>query len=174
MTKTKYETTITIESLRNLIFVWCFYFQTLLPTFLCHVPAGASTNELLHFAEEIRKYIFGEWKSKSDFPLHKMTVPLSLYWSIYDDFTNEKDVNRLISHLNNTIDLRVKRITLKYFDHQDFVWGSSASKLIYPDILEFFDKHAQSWTSISQMARNLLTYFYRFASYGNSNYIDSW
>lgn len=119
-----------------------------MPIFICHFPSGASADELLHFAQEIDFDFFGERKTgvetPPDFPLHQITIPLSLYYSKYDVFTKEKDVNRLIAQLNNTRDLKVKKITQQFFDHQDFVWGMSAAKLVYSDVLKFFNKHAES------------------------------
>lgn len=76
-----------------------------------------------------------------DFPLHKITAPISLHYSIFDPFTNEKDVKKLISKLNGTEDLYVQTVDQIKFDHQDFVWGTRAAELVYSEILKFFKKH---------------------------------
>lgn len=76
-----------------------------------------------------------------DFPLHKITAPISLHYSTFDPFTNEKDVKKLISKLNGTEDLYVQTVDQIKFDHQDFVWGIHANELVYSEILKFFKKH---------------------------------
>lgn len=121
----------------------------MIPTYVCHTPSGSSTDQLLHFGQEVRHGYFGErmkgLEVPHDYPLHKITVPMSLHYSIVDTFTHPKDVGRLISQLNGTSDLHIQSINHTNFNHLDFVWGIQASDLIYPQILNFFKKHTRNW-----------------------------
>lgn len=120
----------------------------MLPTYICHTPSGASTDQLLHFGQEIEHAYFGKRKKglrvPADFPLEQITAPMSLHYSPVDTFTNPKDVKRLISKLNGTKDLNVQVVDKKPFNHLDFVWGVHASDLVYAEILKFFEKHENS------------------------------
>lgn len=115
---------------------------------MCHNPSGISTNQLMHFAQEIQFGFFGKRMLKfggpipQDFPLHQITAPLSIHYSVYDTFTDPKDVNRLIKKLGNgPSDLHIQRISDTVFNHADFTYGIHAAKLVYSDILQFFAKH---------------------------------
>lgn len=120
----------------------------MLPTIICHNPSGLSTNQLLHYAQEIQFGFFGKRMTKfsdpipEDFPLFQITAPLSIHYSTYDSFTDPIDMNRLIAKLTNaTSDLHVQKISDVVFNHADFTYGIHAADLVYSDILNFFAKH---------------------------------
>lgn len=75
-----------------------------------------------------------------DFPLDKITAPLSIHYSPFDSFTDPKDMNRLISKLINVSDLHVQVINDTLFNHADFIWGINAADLVYSDVIKFFAK----------------------------------
>lgn len=74
----------------------------------------------------------------SDFPLHRITVPISLHYSTVDRISNPTDVKKLISKLNGTNNLHVQ--VNGRLNHIDFMWGKHAAKIVYSDIIKFFDK----------------------------------
>lgn len=76
-----------------------------------------------------------------DYPLEKITAPMSIHYSTVDSFTDPIDMNRLISKLTSTSDLHVQIINGTDFGHADFIWGIHAAEMIYSDILQFFAKH---------------------------------
>lgn len=110
----------------------------------CHFPSGSSVKSLLHFAQGINFGIYGRYKEglriPSDFPLFKITAPLSLHYSPVDKFTNPTDVNRLISKLNNSLAF-VQVLNQRLYNHMDLVWGIHAASDIYKRILDFFSNH---------------------------------
>lgn len=79
-----------------------------------------------------------------DFPLHRITAPISLHYSPVDSFTNPKDIERLIPQLNGTQDLYVQTVNEIKFNHVDWIWGIFANELVYSVILDFFEKHGDN------------------------------
>lgn len=118
----------------------------MLPTIRCHNPAGSSTTQFLHYGQLIKFDYFGRRMKNSsepvpeDFPLDKITAPLSIHYSPVDSFTDPKDMNRLISKLINVSDLHVQVINDTLFNHADFIWGINAADLVYSDVIKFFAK----------------------------------
>lgn len=115
------------------------------PAFLCHVPSGASFNQMAHFSAELRYGYFGKCKLGSeiplDFDLSKIRVPISLHFSPNDPFTNPIDVHRLIRQLKSLAFVQ----KIDGFDHVDFIWSSQAVSLVYSKILAFFKKPIGSY-----------------------------
>lgn len=120
-------------------------FQTMLPTYVCHTPAGASMNQVLHYAQELNLGFFGRFmtgnKMPANFHLERITSPISLHYSTIDTFTNPIDMKRLMSALNRTSDLNVQKIDGIQFDHADFLWGRNTADLVFPEVLKFFARH---------------------------------
>ncbi|XP_055295162.1 lipase 1-like [Sitodiplosis mosellana] len=116
--------------------------ETMMPSFLCHKPSGASTMQLIHFGQEIKYGYFGKYMNDSkvpdNFDLSRINVPMSLHYSPIDTFTNPKDIKRLVHELNHTLAFVQ---TVESFNHVDFIWGINASPIIYYKILEFFTKY---------------------------------
>lgn len=120
----------------------------MLPTIICHNPSGTSINLFLHYGQEMQHGFFGRMmKSTSDsvprgFPLHEITVPISMHYSTVDIFTNPADVKNLAAKLSYaTSDLHVQEINDTIFNNADFIMGIHAADLVYSDILKFFAKH---------------------------------
>lgn len=122
----------------------------MLPTIVCHNPSGASINQFLHYYQEMQYGYFGRRMKKSsdpvpiDFPLHKITAPISLHYSTADIFTNPKDMKDLAAKLSYaTSDLHIQEINDAEitFNDADFVLGAHAAEYVYTDILKFFAKH---------------------------------
>lgn len=80
-----------------------------------------------------------------DFPLHRITAPISLHYSPVDSFTNPKDIERLIPQLNGTKYLYVQTVDEIKFNHVDWIWGIRANELVYSVILDFFENPRDNW-----------------------------
>lgn len=96
----------------------------MLTAFLCKVPSGASTMQIIQFGQLVNYGYFGKYMEGSeippDFDLSRIDVPISLHYSPIDKFTNPTDVNRLIARLNHTVAF-VQSVDTH--GHMDFVWG---------------------------------------------------
>ncbi|KAG7201050.1 hypothetical protein KM043_017599 [Ampulex compressa] len=105
----------------NSIFVLCGFDKaqfnyTLLPVILGHTPAGASTRQLTHYAQEFlsgkfRRYDYGtEGNSRiynstvpPKYNLSRITVPIGLFYGDNDLFASITDVKRLYTELNQRL-----------------------------------------------------------------------
>ncbi|XP_055307113.1 lipase 3-like [Sitodiplosis mosellana] len=118
--------------------------DTMMISFLCKIPSGAATMQIIQFGQEVNYGFFGKYmdgsKIPDDFNLSRIDVPISLHYSPIDKFTNPKDVSRLISKLNHTLAF-VQTVDSPQFNHIDFVWGKHAASIVYSKILEFFSKY---------------------------------
>lgn len=117
----------------------------MIPTYLSHTPSGISSNQLLHYGQELKHGFFGKRIKRSNeipsnFPLHQITVPILIHYSTIDTVADAKDVKQLISELTGTKELHVQTIDNGEFDHIDFVWGIHAAEIVYPEIINFFAK----------------------------------
>nr|CAD7204041.1 unnamed protein product [Timema douglasi] len=147
---------ITQKLCGNVLFLMCGFNQdqlntTLLPVIMGHLPAGSSTNQLLHYAQGInsakyREFSYGMIKNLAtygsltppDYDLSKITAPVFLHWSDNDWMADTKDVRELESKLPN-----VKgsiRVPLATFNHLDYMWAIDAKPLLYDTVLENMKK----------------------------------
>lgn len=110
----------------------------MLPVYLCHLPAGTSINQFIHFGQEVDRKYFGPMiqnklsKTPKNFPLHRITAPISIHYSPTDPHTNTLDIEKLKSNLRNVID--VQEINDVTFDHVDFIWGAYTHEIVYSRI----------------------------------------
>lgn len=109
---------------------------------MCHTPSGASINQVMHYAQEIRFGFFGRYmvgnEIPADFDLSRITSPISLHFSPIDSFTSAIDVDKLTQKLKNSVVL-VQQVN--EFNHVDFITGINAATIVYPEILKFFNNY---------------------------------
>lgn len=140
----------------NTLFILCGHDEkqfnkTLLPLILGHVPAGASTKTLIHYAQEIKNsgrfQLFdygpdGNYKEYGtvippEYPLHKITLPIALFSSENDWLSSDIDVTSLYVQIANPIEHYI--VPLKTFNHVDFLWAIDAPSLVYNKLLQLLE-----------------------------------
>ncbi|XP_050684011.1 lipase 3-like [Leptidea sinapis] len=100
---------------------------------LHHVPAGGSTNTILHYAQLVKSGKFHKFDKEDDeYELSKITVPIAFITSSDDWLSTIPDVLRLYFSVTNPIDHYIIRD--KNISHTDFVWGPSANELIFEKV----------------------------------------
>ncbi|KAJ8728626.1 hypothetical protein PYW07_006322 [Mythimna separata] len=141
----------------NSMFVLCGHDErqfnrSLLPLILAHVPAGASTKTLVHYAQEIKqsgrfqKFDYGAKENfkeygtvtPPEYPLHKITLPIALFSANNDWLSSDVDVTNLYVQLANPIDHYI--VPLKEFNHIDFLWAVDAPTLVYARLLQLLEE----------------------------------
>ncbi|RZB40755.1 Abhydro lipase domain containing protein, partial [Asbolus verrucosus] len=117
---------------------------TILPLILAHVPAGSSSKQFIHFAQEVnsgnfRQYDYGffsNWKrynswTPPSYDLTKIEVPLYFFYSDNDWISSAWDVHKLAKKLKS---VRGKfLISDSGFDHMDYLFGIDASR--FPELI---------------------------------------
>lgn len=89
----------------------------------------------------VRCGYFGKKKEGScpetpkNFNLTNIRIPLSLHWSRHDELTNPIDFERLRVQLSNKTLVQ----EVKQFNHIDFMWSNNAAKIVYSEIVKFFN-----------------------------------
>ncbi|XP_026482356.1 lipase 3-like [Ctenocephalides felis] len=124
---------------------------TLIPEILENVPAGASTKQLLHFAQLItsanfQKYNYGWFKNNKiygqafppKYDLKKLTAPTYLYYSDKDNMVSARDVEYLADQLPNIKGLL--KIADKRWGHIDYLMGIDAIEYVYSHVAKNMEK----------------------------------
>jgi len=141
----------------NILFVLCGFNKdkmntTLLPIIMGHTPAGASSMQMLHYAQEInsgyfRKYDFGLVENMEiygenyppNYPLEQITAPVYLFYSHNDWLAAETDVLRLYDKLPNVLGKFL--VADDKWNHLDYLWGIDVDVLVYNKVLSLMERH---------------------------------
>ncbi|KAL6438007.1 hypothetical protein ACFW04_004350 [Cataglyphis niger] len=131
--------------------------RSLLPVILGHVPAGASTKQIVHYGQLIQsahlssgsrispgkfKHFdngllqnkkFHNSRTPPKYDVKEIKVPVSLIYSKNDWLANVKDVEKLYSELGNPYSLFL--VEDKKFNHLDYMWAIDAKPLVYDPII---------------------------------------
>jgi len=139
----------------NILFVLCGYDKTnmnvtRIPVYGSHTPAGTSVKNMIHFAQLIagkrfQAYDYGHFKNKKiygtkrpkAYDLSKVTVPVAIYAGGNDWLADPTDVSWLTKRLPHVI----KDVSLKNYNHLDFIWGLNARTKVYKDMIHLMRKY---------------------------------
>ncbi|XP_042149604.1 lysosomal acid lipase/cholesteryl ester hydrolase [Ixodes scapularis] len=130
--------------------------ETRTPLYLCHVPAGTSMKNIIHFDQLVKskkpqKFDYGEEINQEYYgqrrpPLYKLAnvkTDVGIFWSKGDEFVPPENVKILIKELGP----RVKKnhyIDDPYYTHLHFAIALVNPKYLYPDLLEFLGRYRSS------------------------------
>lgn len=116
----------------------------MLPVIFGHVPAGASTKQFGHYAQEFnsghfRQFDYGEYENliryrisePPDYNIKNIKAPIAFYYSENDWLAAKDDVEKLLKQLSNI----VAETYIPRYNHLDYVWGINAPQEIYKDVL---------------------------------------
>lgn len=125
---------------------------TLLPILTGHTPAGSSTKQMLHYAQEInsgkfRRYDYGfivnlqKYGSLGppDYPLEKVTAPVYQLYSHNDWLSGETDVQKLFNLLPNAKGRFL--VSDESFNHLDYMYGIKAPDYVYSKLISLMTRH---------------------------------
>jgi len=125
------------------------------PVYYSHTPAGTSVQNMLHFCQLIqdddglfKKYDRGLIKNlltygSSSPPAYKLknaNVPIVLFAGNKDTLADPNDVKWLRSQLPHVR----KFISIKEYNHLDFIWGLSARDKVYKKIINMALKYERN------------------------------
>lgn len=125
-----------------------------IPVILGHLPAGASTKQMKQYAQavasqEFTKYDYGSVINQRvygssqppQYQMHKVQVPVALYYSDDDWLAHPQDVARLEKELPNVKDSY--KVAEPHFNNMDFQFSKKAPKAIYNRLIESIQKQDQ-------------------------------
>merc|ERR1711973_723475 len=143
----------------NILFLLCGYDKpqmnsTLLDTIMHHTPAGASTNTIFHYAQEIRSGNFEgyDWGSDKDnfmhhgaegvpvYRLYDVSTPLAVYYGQNDWLAAAQDVLQTVTELPNIVPGMLHEIDYPTWNHLDFLWAIDADKYVYTPLLHNMER----------------------------------
>ncbi|XP_063930038.1 lipase 1-like [Zophobas morio] len=140
----------------NVLFVMCGYSpselnETILPVLMGHLPAGASTRQVVHYGQEIvsgyfRQYDFGDdnmdvygSSEPPSYDLSLITAPSYLFYSHNDWMAAEVDVVRLCEEMGDSCNKFL--VSEDSFNHLDYLIGMRAPELVYAKVISLMARH---------------------------------
>ncbi|XP_077292438.1 lipase 3-like [Arctopsyche grandis] len=118
---------------------------TMLPVYMAHTPAGASSRQLVHYGQEhmskkfrqfdhgLNNFInYGSLTPPKYEPKH-ITAPVFLHYSDNDWLADGGDVDQLFNELGYAIGKF--RVPMAEWNHLDYTWGIDAKTLIYDRVI---------------------------------------
>jgi pimeloyl-ACP methyl ester carboxylesterase len=127
--------------------------ETRMPVYVAHVPDGTSVKNMIHFAQGVQSNLFEAYEYGSleknqehynqtippAYPIRPMTVPTAIFSGGEDWLADPTDANYIFDQIQSQT--LVFRKFIPDYNHMDFVWGITANKLIYPDLLDQMKKY---------------------------------
>ncbi|XP_031783474.1 lipase 3-like [Nasonia vitripennis] len=130
----------------------------LLPAILAHIPAGASVNQFVHYAQIIKSGHFRQFDYglkgnlaryhklvPPSYNLKNVKAPVSLHYSTNDWLSDamckffRKDVEKLHSKLPNPIGKF--RVVHEKFNHLDYLYAKDIKMLLYDKIMSIMTRY---------------------------------
>lgn len=124
----------------------------MLPVYMSHAPAGASSRQVIHYAQEyvsakFRKFDHGTKKNLEiygtetppDYDMSRITAPVIVHYTDNDLLVDPIDVEQLYSELGNPAGLI--KVPMPEFNHLDFTWGKDARTLLYDRMLPLMESY---------------------------------
>ncbi|XP_055901809.1 lipase 3-like [Eupeodes corollae] len=115
---------------------------SLIPEIMATTPAGASTNQIIHYAQEyvsgyFREFDLGRGLFKpKKYPIEKIDVPIFLYYSENDYMASVVDVEKLMRKLKSKTLMRAYKVPDPNWNHLNFLWGLNIKEQVYNAVLE--------------------------------------
>ena len=119
----------------------------MLPVILGHTPAGASTDQMIHYGQLIRSGRFRQYDhgavtnllrygslTPPRYNLNNVRAPVALHYSLNDWLAEPVDVHELFRGLGNCIGGFL--VSDARFNHFDFLWAIDARSLVYRQVLD--------------------------------------
>ncbi|KAK3091623.1 hypothetical protein FSP39_021332 [Pinctada imbricata] len=120
-----------------------------IPVYVSEHPAGSSTQNLVHYAQEVlsgkfQMYDFGSKKENEkhynqstppEYDPSKVEIPIALFTGGHDALADPADVKLLRPKLKNVVFEK----NVEYWEHLDLVWALDAGKLAYSHIIDMIN-----------------------------------
>lgn len=119
----------------------------MIPVIIGHAPAGASTQQMVHYGQLVRSAFFRQYdhgwltnrrlygqRTPPNYNLSNIRAPVALHYSLNDWMAEPVDVYELSRGLPNLVGLY--QISDPLFNHLDFVWGIDVRELVFNNVIK--------------------------------------
>lgn len=126
--------------------------MSMLPVYIAHAPAGASTKQVLHFGQMralggLRKFDYGlvqnlqryKRATPPEYNLMNVRAKVSLYYGQNDWLAQPGDAKLLLNELPNVVYDYLS--DYPKFNHLDFIWGIDSWDLIWERVYNNMQVH---------------------------------
>lgn len=126
--------------------------RNLIPLIVGHDPAGVATKQIIHYGQEVNsgrfaKFDYGIEENRRrygndlppDYDLSNIRVPIYIFYSLGDLVADTRDVFLLKNQLRNVKD--VKLIDDPDWSHGDYIFGKSAKRNVYDQIINILKRY---------------------------------
>lgn len=123
--------------------------------YIGHTPAGASINQIIHFAQVYMKNGFQQYdygrkgniqrygtKKPPVYNLKLVTASILVYYGLNDWLVHPQDVLDLVKVLPRVI--AAKQVADERFNHIDFVVAKNVRSLLYDQVIEAMEEYRQN------------------------------
>ncbi|KAK8759004.1 hypothetical protein V5799_003364 [Amblyomma americanum] len=127
--------------------------ESRIPVYLCHLPAGTSMKNLIHFdqlvkSKKFQKFDYGPFYNKDyyrkrtvpEYELSNVQTDLGIFWSAGDEFVSPDDVRELLKSLER----HVKKsyfIDDPFYTHVHFLVSTINGKYLHKELLAFLARY---------------------------------
>eukprot|EP01027_Heterolobosea_sp_BB2_P017159 GEZU01024337.1.p1 GENE.GEZU01024337.1~~GEZU01024337.1.p1 ORF type:complete len:279 (+),score=67.86 GEZU01024337.1:98-934(+) len=132
---------------------WSYVNETRLPVYFSHLPAGTSTQDMIHWAQEIRSkeyqhFDYGSAAANQNaygqptpplYNLSNLMVPTAVFHGGKDTLADPTDVAHMLSLIPQ--DMLAYHEFLPEFGHGDFVWGTIANTEVYAKVIALIKQY---------------------------------
>jgi len=115
-----------------------FMNMTTINQYAVRLPAGASTKQVLHFAQLVKNGRFAKYAENTDrfvdYDLSRVSVPVLMVYVPTDKLSAKEDVECLIEKLPNVVE---KMEISQYMNNLDLIFAKDVTNTVYQRLVQF-------------------------------------
>merc|ERR1719348_244342 len=125
--------------------------ESMIPTYMDHLPEGTSTRPAVHYAQlylshKFEAYDFGPEENyqrygqmeQPEYDLARVVAPVAIFKGDRDGLVNIVDVDLLVNRLPNVVLNHL--VEEDNWTHGDYVWAKNADEVMFPKILQILEE----------------------------------
>ncbi|XP_075726282.1 lipase 3 isoform X2 [Rhipicephalus microplus] len=104
--------------------------ESRIPVYLCHLPAGTSMKNIIHFDQ----------RSVPEYELSNVKTDLGIFWSAGDEFVPPEDVRELLKSLQGNVKIN-HYIDDPFYTHIHFLVSTTNGVYLHKELLAFLRRY---------------------------------
>ncbi|KAL3226089.1 hypothetical protein MRX96_004531 [Rhipicephalus microplus] len=127
--------------------------ESRIPVYLCHLPAGTSMKNIIHFdqlvkSQKFQKFDYGPFynndyygkRSVPEYELSNVKTDLGIFWSAGDEFVPPEDVRELLKSLQGNVKIN-HYIDDPFYTHIHFLVSTTNGVYLHKELLAFLRRY---------------------------------